>query len=130
MNSIIQDFVNRRVWAVVGVSTNRHKYGNIIFRDLRGAGYQVYGVHPDAEPVEGETIYATLADLPVLPEVVDIVVPPEITEQIVQECQALGLTRVWMQPGAESEAAIEYCHANGIRVIAGGPCAMVQKRRW
>ncbi len=130
MNSLIQDFVNRRVWVVVGVSTNRRKFGNIIFRDLRSAGYEVYGVHPDAESVEGETIYPTLADLPVTPEVVDIVVPPDVTEQIVQDCHALGLTRVWMQPGAESQAAIDYCQANGLEVIAGGPCAMVQKRNW
>ena len=127
---LIEEFVNERLWAVVGVSTNPRKFGNIIFRDMRRAGYEVYGVHPDAEPVDGETIYPTLADLPVRAEVVDIVVPPNVTEQVVRDCKELGIERVWMQPGAESSRAVAFCRENGIKVIAGGPCAMVQKRRW
>lgn len=130
MHDLIQEFVNQRVWAVVGVSTDPRKFGNIIFHDLRGAGYEVYGVHPSGESVSGETIYRSLSELPVQPEVVDIVVPPKVTEEVVQECHELGLTRVWMQPGASSQKAIDFCHEHGIKVIAGGPCAMVLKRRW
>lgn len=126
----IDSFVSERVWAVVGVSTDRRKFGNIIFRDLRRAGYQVYGVHPSGEAVEGETIYRSLAELPEKPAVVDVVVPPKVTEEVVRECHELGLTRVWMQPGAGSRAAIAYCHDHGIEVIANGPCAMVEKRHW
>lgn len=130
MNNLIEEFVNRKVWAVVGVSSNRRKFGNIIFRDLRAAGYDVYGVNPNESMAEGEMLYPTLADLPVVPDVVDIVVPPHITEQIVRECHDLGLRRVWMQPGAESAAAVAFCHENDIAVIAGGPCAMVHKKYW
>lgn len=128
--SLIEEFVNHKVWAVVGVSSNRRKFGNIIFRDLRSAGYEVYGVNPHEGTVEGETIYPTLADLPVAPDVVDLVVPPDVTEQIVRECHELGLRRVWMQPGAESTEAVQYCHDHDIEVVYGGPCAMVQKRYW
>ena len=128
--NLIEEFVNRRVWAVVGVSPNPRKFGNIIFRDLRQAGYDVYGVHHSGESVDGQPIYPSLSDLPVKPEVVDVVVPPSVTEEVVRECHELGLTRVWMQPGAASDAAVAYCHEHGIEVIAGGPCAMVHKRRW
>ena len=128
--SLIEELVNCKVWAVVGASSHRRKFGNIIFRDLRAAGYEVYGVNPNETTVDGETVYPTLAELPVVPDVVDIVVPPEITEKIVQECHALGLRRVWMQPGAESAAAVAFCHEHGIAVISGGPCAMVHKRYW
>jgi predicted CoA-binding protein len=58
-----------------------------------------------------------------------MVVPPAITEKVVKEALALGLTRVWMQPGAESAAAIDYCHDNGIEVVHDA-CAMVWKRQW
>jgi uncharacterized protein len=130
MTDLIEEFVNLRCWAVVGVSTDTRKFGNIIFRDMRGAGYEVYGVHPSGESVEGETIYRSLSELPVKPEVVDIVVPPPVTEQVVRECHDLGLTRVWMQPGAASEEAVRFCQENNLKVIHGGPCAMVHKRRW
>ncbi len=114
---------------MVGVSKDRRKFGNVVF-DLRAAGYHVYGVHPSGESVDGQTIYPTLAALPEQPEVVDLVVPPDVTEQIVRQCHELGLTRVWMQPGAASREAVQFCQANGIEVISGGPCAMVHKRRW
>ena len=125
----IADFVNRRVWAVVGASEDRSKFGNRIFLDLRDAGYTVYPVNPKGGELEGAKIYPSLADLPQPPEVIDLVVPPSVTEQVVKEAHELGLTRVWMQPGAESEAAIAYCQEHGLQVVYGA-CAMVWKRRW
>ncbi|MDH5439134.1 MAG: CoA-binding protein [Candidatus Bathyarchaeota archaeon] len=44
------------------------------------------------------------------------------------ELGALGITKVWMQPGSESEKAIEYCEANGIDVVYG-VCIMVERRK-
>jgi predicted CoA-binding protein len=127
--ALIADFTHRRVWAVVGVSADTRKFGYRVFKDLRQAGYRVYGVNPNLEELDGETIYPSLESLPERPEVVDLVVPPAVTEQVVQECARLGLTRVWMQPGAESEAAIEYCRRHGIQVVHDA-CAMVEKFRW
>ena len=126
---LIPDFVNRRVWAVVGASQDRSKFGNRIFLDLRDAGYTVYPVNPRGGELEGTRVYPSLADLSQPPEVIDLVVPPAVTEQVVKEAHELGLTRVWMQPGAESEAAISYCQEHGIQVVYGA-CAMVWKRRW
>ena len=125
----IQDFVNRRVWAVVGVSHDPAKYGHRIFRSLRASGYIVYGVNPKGGEVDGQPLYRALADLPEKVEVVDVVVPPPVTEQVVREAHRLGLNRVWMQPGAESEAAIEWAEAHGMEVVHDA-CAMVSKRTW
>ena len=129
LEDLMRDFTNRRTWAVVGATNDPRKYGNRILRDLRRAGYIVYAVNNRETEIEGEPAYRSLAGLPVKPEVVDIVVPPDQTEQIVRQCRSLGLARVWMQPGAESEAAIQYCLDNGIQVVHDA-CAMVQKRQW
>lgn len=126
---LIADFVNRRVWAVVGASQNRSKFGNRVYRSLRDAGYTVFPVSPKAGELEGAKVYPSLADLPEPPEVIDLVVPPPVTEQVVKEAHELGLTRVWMQPGAESEAAIAYCLEHGMQVVHDA-CAMVWKRQW
>jgi len=126
---LVADFINRRVWAVVGVSQDRSKFGNRVFRTLREAGYVVYPVNPRGGEVEGVPVYPSLADLPERPEVVDMVVPPAVTEQVVKEAHRLGLTRIWMQPGSESEAAIAYCREHGLEVVYD-TCAMVHKRRW
>lgn len=129
IEALIREFTNLRVWAVVGASTDASKYGHKIFRDLRNAGYTVYGVNPGGGEIDGQSLYPDLPSLPEKPAVVDLVVPPPITEQIVRQCADLGLTRVWMQPGSESEAAIQFCHDHGIRVVHDA-CAMIRKRTW
>ena len=126
---LIIDFVNRRLWAIVGASQDRNKYGNRVFRSLRHAGYKVYPVNPHAKEVEGAVAFATLANLPELPEVVNLVVPPAVTEQVVREAHELGLTRIWMQPGAESDEAIRFCETHGMQLVYDD-CAMVRKRDW
>lgn len=129
MEDLIEEFINQRVWAVVGASTDPDKFGNQIFRDLRAAGYTVYGINPRGGEIDGQTLYSALSDLPERPAVVDLVVPPEITEEIVRQCVQLGLRRVWMQPGAESKASIGFCQEHNIRVVYG-VCAMIEKRQW
>jgi len=129
MERLIADLIGRRVWAVVGASQDPAKYGNRIFRSLVASGYQVYPINPRGGEINGTKVYPSLADLPRLPEVVDLVVPPAVTEQVVQEVHRLGLTRVWMQPGSESEAAIAYCHTHGIQVVHDA-CAMALRRNW
>jgi len=49
--------------------------------------------------------------------IVDFVVPPEVTETTLKECKKLGLDRIWLQPGSESETAITYCHENNLKVV-------------
>ena len=129
MGARIADFVSRKCWAVVGVSADAEKYGHRVFATLLNAGYEVMGVNPKNGVILGRQIYRSLAGLPVKPEVVDIVVPPTITESIVKQCADLGITRVWMQPGAESEAAIEFCREHSIEVV-WGECAMVHHLEW
>ena len=69
--------------------------------------------------------YATLSDVPELPGAVSIVTPPRITEAVVEEAGRLGVRHIWMQPGAESEAAVERARELGMNVISGGPCLLV-----
>ena len=129
MEDLIEEFINQRVWAVVGASTDPDKFGHQIFRDLREAGYTVYGVNSRGGKIEGQKLYSTLSVLPEKPAVVDIVLPPAVAEEIVRQCAQLGLKRVWMQPGSESRAAIRFCQEQGIRVVHS-VCAMMQKRQW
>ena len=125
---LITEFLDKKnTFAVVGASRDPEKYGHQVYRDLRNAGYRVYCVNPNADEVLGDKCYPSLEVLPVKPDVVDIVVPPKITEQLVKTCKKLGITKVWMQPGSESETAIKFCEENSIDVVHG-LCVMVERR--
>jgi predicted CoA-binding protein len=121
----IQAFLAAGPFAVVGASTDRSKYGNKVLRCYQQHGKEVYPINPKAAEVEGLKAYASLAELPVKARAISIITPPAATEQVVREAAAAGVQHVWMQPGAESDAAIATAESLGLSVIAGGPCLLV-----
>jgi len=124
MDDVLEEFLALPNYAVVGASRHPAKYGYKVVKDLLAKGYTVFPVNPNVEAIEGLACYGTLADIPERIDVVNIVVPPYITKVIVEQCGDLGLKRVWMQPGAESEEAIALCHRYGIEVVHS-TCVMV-----
>lgn len=121
----IDAFLSGDAFAVVGASTNRAKYGNKVLRVYQQNNKTVYPINPRAEAIEGLTAYPDLASLPVVPHGISIITPPAITEQVVEQAVALGILHIWMQPGAESAAAVSYGRKNGVNVVAYGPCVLV-----
>ncbi len=124
MKEFLKIFFSSPAYAVVGASENREKYGNIVYRYLRDKQFPVFPVNPHCTTIEGDTCYATVGDLPDAVKSVVLVVPPEVTERIVKECNAKGIAAVWMQPGAESSAAIAYATQHGLAEIHDA-CVMV-----
>jgi len=130
MKDLIKDFLNKNnIFAVIGVSRNPAKYGSKIYVDLKQSDYKVYPINPSIEEIFGDKCYPSLDKLPINPDIVDIVVPPEITEEIVRQCKNLGITKVWMQPGSESEKAIKFCQENNIKFVSG-VCVMAERRTY
>jgi hypothetical protein len=126
---LIKEFLDKKnIFAVVGVSRNPEKYGNKVYKDLKNAGYKTYAINPKADFILGEKCYHNLKELPEKPDVVDIVVPSEITEKIVHECKELDIDKVWLQPGSESEKAINYCKKNNIELVYG-ICVMIERKK-
>lgn len=122
----IEAFLEEGPWAVVGASSDRAKYGNKVLRCYMQNGREpVFPVHPREPEVEGRTAYPDLASLPEVPRGVSIITPPPVTEAVVEEAAAVGVRHLWMQPGAESDAAIARAEELGLGVIAGGPCLLV-----
>ena len=122
----IEAFLAEGPWAVAGASTNRDKYGNKVLRCyLQHDKRPVYPLNPRADEIEGEPCFGSLADVPEPVRALSIITPPKITEAVVQEAADHGVTHVWMQPGAESAAAIAAAEERGLAVIAGGACLLV-----
>jgi len=105
---IIKKFLERgNVFAVVGVSSNPEKWGYKVYKNLKGAGYKVYPINPKLKEINGDKCYPNLHQLPEKPNVVVTVIPPKITEKIIEEAAKLGIKMIWMQPGSENEEIIE-----------------------
>lgn len=121
----IEDFLAGTAYAVAGASKDRSKYGNKVLRCYLQHGRTAYAVNPRDSEVEGAPCVKDLASLPGRVHGLSIITPPPVTERLVDEAHAAGITRIWMQPGAESPRAIERCRELGISLVAGGPCVLV-----
>ena len=122
-------FLNKKnVFAVVGARCDPRKYGYQVYKDLKNAGYEVYPVNLNAREILGDKCCPSLENLPVKPDVVDVVVPPKVTEHTVETCKKLGIIKVEMQPCSESEKAIKFCEKNNIDVIYGA-CVMIERAK-
>ena len=125
MEKLVKDFLRQKKFAVAGSFRNESKYAYKILRTLISKGYQAYPVNPRLEDVGGIRCYNNILDIPFDIDVVNVVTPPSVSEAIVKECRAKSITRVWLQPGAESETAIKFCRDNNIDVIYG-LCVMLE----
>jgi predicted CoA-binding protein len=122
------EFLTQRRIAVTGVSrTAGSRGGNVVYLRLRDRGYEVFAVNPNADEVEGDRCYSDLRSIPGGVDGVVIATRPELAEDTMRECVALGISRVWMHrgpgPSSVSGAATAFGREHGISVIDGGcPC--------
>ena len=126
MQSLVEDFLKQKRFAVVGSFRHKHKYAYQILQTLKNRGYEVYPVNQRVKEVEGLTCYPSVKDIPITCDVADIVTPPLATVKIVKECKEKGINRIWLQPGAESQSVIEFCKQNNLKVVYN-LCVMLEK---
>jgi len=125
MDPRIARFLASPAFGVVGASANREKYGNKVLRCYQQHGREVWAVNPRPGPIEGAPCVPSVGQLPPAVESVSIITPPEVTERVVADAIAHGVKNVWMQPGAESPAAVDRCEQAGVNVIGDGSCLLV-----
>jgi predicted CoA-binding protein len=121
----IDRFLDSPTFGVVGASARRHKYGNKVLRCYQQNGRTAIAVNPRESVIEGAACVAGVADLPADVKSISVITPPAITERVVVEAIGKGIENIWMQPGAESDRAVETCRRAGINVIADGSCVLV-----
>jgi uncharacterized protein len=125
MMKLIDDFMSQQAFAVIGSYRNEDAFAYRIFRKLKSMGKTVFPVSPHAAAIDGEKCYGAVADIPGKIDVVNLVTPPPVSLKIAAECKRLGIARIWMQPGAESDAVIRFCAENGMAALYG-VCILLQ----
>ncbi|GJM26206.1 MAG: CoA-binding protein [Phycisphaerae bacterium] len=125
MDDLHRAFLDGESFAVAGASNDRDKYGNIIFRRLVASGRDVMPINPKGGTIEGADAFASIADLPNVPESLSVVTPPSVTGQVIQQAIEAGVKHIWVQPGAVNDEASAQARSAGINVIDDGACVLV-----
>ena len=121
----IDQFLSSAAFGVAGASANRQKYGNRVLRCYMQNGKRAVPVNPNKTEIEGLACVASVDGLPSEVRSLSMITPPAVTEQLVPTAIAHGIKNIWMQPGAESPAAVALCRERGVNVIADGSCLLV-----
>ena len=88
-----------RTLAVVGLSDDPRKASHGVSAYMQKHGYRILPVNPGIASALDEPSYASLSELPVKPDVVNVFRLPKYIPAIVDEMLALGLTDLWVQMG-------------------------------
>ena len=113
--------------AVVGLSANPAKPSHYVPEYMQRYGYRILPVNPTVDEVLGEKSYASLSDLPIKPDIVNVFRLPQYIPAIVEEMLQLGLSNLWVQLGIINREAAARAEAGGIHVVMDH-CIMVEQR--
>jgi len=96
---------NAKTIAVVGCSPKPDRTSYRITSFLIEQGYQVIPVHPQADTILGQKTYASLADIPVPVDIVNVFRKSESTPPIAAAAASISAKSLWLQQGIFNKEA-------------------------
>ena len=123
----IEDFIAAEPVAMVGVSRNPKKFGQMAFKELKEKGLKVIPVNPSAAEILGVKAYPNVNALP--PEVRGIIImtKKDQTVGVVKDAKGKGIKNIWIQQNADSKDALKELEGSDINYITGECILMYYK---
>jgi predicted CoA-binding protein len=116
--------------AIVGMSKNSSRSSHFVASYLAGStDFDVYYVNPRETEIMGKPVYASLADLPVVPDMVDVFRRVDDLPAVTDEAIAVGATALWVQLGLEHPDAADRAVVAGLDVVQNR-CLKIEHARF
>ena len=119
-----------RTIALVGASPRADRASFGVMRFLQSRGHKVYPVNPieAGNTINGETVLASLDDLPAPVDMVDIFRRSSQAGEVVDDAIRIGARTVWMQLNVIDDDAAHRAEQEGLTVIMDR-CPVIEYRR-
>ncbi|MCY0878831.1 MAG: CoA-binding protein [Firmicutes bacterium] len=118
MSASIEEILQRsRTIAVVGLSPKSDRPSYRVAQYLQQHGYRIIPVHPKADVILGEKVYARLEEIPEPIDIVDVFRRPEETPAVAEAAVRVGAKVLWLQLGIENEEALAIARRGGLEAI-------------
>ncbi|MBN2157617.1 MAG: CoA-binding protein [Candidatus Lokiarchaeota archaeon] len=114
--------------AVVGMSTNPEKDAHQVPKYLKEVGYKIIPVNPNADEILGEKSYASLEEIPVKVDIVDIFRPSDETPSIVESAVKLNPQLIWLQLRISHKQSKRIAEDHGIPIVMD-KCMMIEHKK-
>jgi predicted CoA-binding protein len=122
MPDLIEDFLSRRRIAIVGVSHEPKEFSRMVFRAFQQRHYDVVPVNPNARVIEDQYCFPRVHEVQPPVEAALVMTPASVSEDVVKNCLAAGVRRIWLYKKCPEAAAL--CSSAGIAPIEG-ECPMM-----
>jgi len=120
---------NARTVAIVGLSKNQLRASYFVGYYLRRHGYHVIPVNPRESEILGEKSYASLTDIPVPVDVVNVFRAPDALPGIARDAVAIGAKNLWCQFTVINAEGAGIAEAGGLSVVMDR-CIKVEHARY
>ncbi len=118
-----------RTVAIVGLSSNVLRASHFVGFYAARHGYRVIPVNPREQQVLGERSYASLTDIPVPVDIVDVFRAPAAVPGIAREAVAIGARALWLQFGVISPEGVQIAADAGLDVVMDR-CLKIEHARY
>ena len=115
--------MNQKTIAIIGASADRSKLGNIAVRAFVRQGWKVFPVNPKEAQIENLPAFASIAEVPVRPDLISVYLPPPVLLKVLPAIAARGCDELWLNPGTESDEVMAAAEKLGLKVIQA--CSIV-----
>ena len=113
----IAEFLAMKQFAIFGASEQREFDGYKIIKKLAKKGYKPYPVNPRMASIGKMRCFGNLGELPIVPQVIVIALPPEAALEVLKAGVSHGVRRFWIQPGSESDDVQTYISEHGLSAV-------------
>lgn len=114
---IKEGMLDKKVWAVVGATEKKDKWGSKIYKILKEHGYETYAVSPNYEEIDGDKAYKSVKDIPQKVDVIDMVVAPKIALNVLEEAKEAGIEYIFFQPGTYNDEVVAKAEELGLKYL-------------
>jgi len=116
-DELLRIYAQPKTIAVVGASERVGKAAHDIPRYLQSQGYRIVPVNPRGGEILGEHAFASLREVNLPIDIVEVFRPPAEAEAIARDAVAVGATVLWFQLGTDNDAAATLAEAGGLTVV-------------
>ena len=122
----IEELMNKKhSFAIVGASNNPEKYGYKIYKQLKDKGFEVYPINPREELVQGDEAFENLYQLPKQVDVLNFVVPPDVSKSVTETAFEIGYKIFWYQPGSYNPEVLAL-HEDKDTTVISDQCLLIE----
>jgi len=117
--------------AIVGASKNPARASNFVATYLLSSStdFRVYMVNPRETEILGQPVYASLADLPEVPDIVDAFRKSDDLPEVAADAVAVGAKVFWAQLGLWNDDAAQIATDGGLDVVMNR-CTKIEHARF